>query len=161
MSWHTAEMIVGTPPAATPLARSGGLGSASAACGVASAWSGEGGWWQPRSPSGHGAPIPSVASAPAPHVLRVPRDVLRMMAEAAWAAGRGEEEIWIEAAREWLRRRARDDEPPPSAPAAAWPVAARGTRAWAAIDALLAELRSPAPAPLAPAASAADAGSAA
>jgi hypothetical protein len=64
-----------------------------------------------------------------------------MMSEAAWATGRGEEEIWIEAAREWLRRRLRDDEPPPTAPASAWPSDPRITRTWAAIDALVAELR--------------------
>lgn len=74
-------------------------------------------------------------------VLRVPRDVLRCMAEAAWAAGRSEEEIWIEAAREWLRRRIRDDEPPPTTPAAAWPLPPRAADTWAAIDALVAELR--------------------
>lgn len=74
-------------------------------------------------------------------VLRVPREVLRLMAEAAWAAGRSEEEIWIEAAREWLRRRTRDDEPPPTAPAAAWPALPRTASTWAAIDTLVAELR--------------------
>jgi hypothetical protein len=73
--------------------------------------------------------------------MRVPREVLRLMAQAAWAAGRSEEEIWIEAAREWLLRRTRDDEPPPTAPAAAWPIAPRVAHTWAAIDALVADLR--------------------
>lgn len=79
-------------------------------------------------------------------VLRVPREVLRLMTEAAWAEGRSEEEIWIEAAREWLRRRTREDDPPPTAPASAYPGAPRATAAWAVIDALVAELRLTAPA---------------
>jgi hypothetical protein len=83
----------------------------------------------------------SATERTAHQVLRVPREVLHMMSAAAWAAGRSEEEIWIEAAREWLRRRAHEDDPPPTAPAAAWPASPRVERTWAAIDALVAELR--------------------
>ena len=75
-----------------------------------------------------------------PSAVRIPEKVLSMMREAAWRAGRTESEIWAEAAREWLLRRLRDDEPQPPTPAAALPVP-RMAQAWRAIDTLLAELR--------------------
>ena len=73
--------------------------------------------------------------------VRIPEGVLRTMRKAAWSAGRTESEIWAEAAREWLMRRARDDEPQPPTPAAAALPVPRMAHAWHAIDALLAELR--------------------
>ncbi|HEX6121550.1 MAG TPA: hypothetical protein VFY89_00245 [Ktedonobacterales bacterium] len=134
MTWHGAEMgmAMGLEMGMANGAewRSGGLGTAVVA---------RGGRWviPPTQPVAPAPPSPAERH----QVVRVPRDVLRMMAEAAWAAGCSEEEIWIEAAREWLRRRLRDDDPPPTAPASAWPSHPRATRAWAAIDALVAELR--------------------
>ncbi|MFI5274920.1 MAG: hypothetical protein ACHQ4H_17965 [Ktedonobacterales bacterium] len=73
--------------------------------------------------------------------VRIPEGVLRTMRKAAWSAGRTESEIWAEAAREWLMRRAREDEPQPPTPAAAALPVPRVAHAWHAIDALLAELR--------------------
>jgi hypothetical protein len=149
MTWHGIEMGMDTANDMAMAARirtghdadygaewrSGGLGAAVVA---------GGGRWVIPAPLPI-APPPVAPSPPPPaerhQVVRVPRDVLRMMAEAAWAAGCSEEELWIEAAREWLRRRLRDDEPPPTAPASVWPSHPRATRAWAAIDALVAELR--------------------
>jgi hypothetical protein len=84
-------------------------------------------------------------------VIRVPAALL---AEMAWAAGvqrRDAGIVWAEAAREWLARRAHGDEPQPPDPtpaAAALPLP-RATQVWAAIDALLAELRRPSGAPAA------------
>jgi len=80
--------------------------------------------------------------------VRIPEGVLRTMREAAWNEGRTESEIWAEAAREWLMRRARDDEPQPPTPAAAALPVPRIAHAWHAIDALLAELRASSIAPI-------------
>lgn len=172
MSWYVAG-VQGGSAVLTPDARNerqierasfqgaaaGGLGSACAA---------SVGVWAPPARSGAdaveamdsfvhhshaGVAMPSMSSLSAQQhrLLHMPGAVLRGMAEAAWASGRSEEEIWIEAAREWLRRNAREDEPPPSAPAAAAPPHPRFTRAWAAIDSLLGDLRAtPRAAPLAP-----------
>jgi hypothetical protein len=65
------------------------------------------------------------------------------MAEMARLMGRSEDDIWAEAAREWLMRRLRDDGPPPTTPAAAPLPGARPSRMWNEIDATLAELRHP------------------
>src|SRR5215813_8197925 len=67
--------------------------------------------------------------------------LLRLMRAAAWSTGRSEAELWVEAAREWLARRALDDEPQPPTPAAAALAVPRPSSAWAAIDTLLADLR--------------------
>lgn len=72
-------------------------------------------------------------------VVRIPDDLLRRMAEAARFTGRGEHEVWAEAARQWLSLRALDDDPQPPTPAAA--AQPRPRRSWAGIDALLADLR--------------------
>jgi hypothetical protein len=72
-------------------------------------------------------------------VVRIPDDLLRRMAEAARFTGRGEHEVWAEAARQWLSMRALDDDPQPPTPAAA--AQPRPHRSWASIDALLADLR--------------------
>ena len=72
-------------------------------------------------------------------VVRIPDDLLRRMAEAARFTGRGEHEVWAEAARQWLSLRALDDDPQPPTPAAA--AQPRPRRSWATIDALLADLR--------------------
>jgi hypothetical protein len=85
--------------------------------------------------------------------LLVARDLRSEMAEMAHALGRSEDDIWAEAAREWLVRRLRNDEPPPTTPAAAPVPNVRTSRMWSEIDAMLAELRHPryVAAPVAPA----------
>ncbi len=75
--------------------------------------------------------------------LLVARDLRSEMAEMAHALGRSEDDIWAEAAREWLGRRLRNDEPPPTTPAAAPVPNVRTSRMWSEIDAMLAELRHP------------------
>ena len=75
--------------------------------------------------------------------LRAPVELLGQMAEAARALGRSESDVWVEAAREWLRRRELAPVTPPAAPAqSATPH--RIARVWDDIDALLIELRAPA-----------------
>jgi hypothetical protein len=73
--------------------------------------------------------------------VRIPEPILRLMRTAAWNTGRTESEIWAEAAREWLARRQRDDEPLPPTPAAAALPVPRRAHAWEAIDLLLEDLR--------------------
>lgn len=75
--------------------------------------------------------------------LTVTRALRDEMAEMAQAMGRSEDEIWAEAAREWLMRRMRNDEPPPTTPAAAPLPSPRTRRLWNEIDIMLAELRHP------------------
>jgi hypothetical protein len=94
------------------------------------------------------AETPARASAapkhqPAAAVLRVPPALLQAMSAVAHSEGISESEIWSAAARAWLERRTRDDEPQPPTPAgAALPIPLR-TRSWAAIDTLLRDLRRP------------------
>lgn len=83
--------------------------------------------------------------------LRAPVELLSQMSEAARALGRSESEVWVEAAREWLRRREGEPGAPPAAAAQmagplAGPitVARRIPRGWDEIDALLIALRAPA-----------------
>lgn len=75
--------------------------------------------------------------------LIVTRELRADMAEMALAMGRSEDEVWAEAAREWLMRRMRNDEPPPTTPAAAPSPSPRTRRLWGEIDAMLADLRHP------------------
>ena len=76
-------------------------------------------------------------------MLRVPPALLRAMSAVARSEGMSESEIWSAAARAWLERRTRDDEPQPPTPAgAALPIPLRA-RSWAAIDTLLRDLRRP------------------
>ena len=74
--------------------------------------------------------------------LLVARDLRSEMAEMAHALGRSEDDIWAEAAREWLGRRLRNDEPPRRRPP---PRQSRmcAQAAVSEIDAMLAELRHP------------------
>jgi hypothetical protein len=71
------------------------------------------------------------------------RELRAEMAEMARVMGRSEDDIWAEAAREWLLRRLRNDGPPPTTPAAAPVPGARPSRMWNEIDELLTELRHP------------------
>lgn len=121
MSWHAMAPDIYDAPSVVPAA---GLGTSSAV----SMWA-----WA--------APASGPASATPHRLLHVPRELLQRMSETAWSAGRSEEDIWIEAAREWLSRRARGDDPPPTAPAAALPPRPRAEHSWHAIDSLLAQLR--------------------
>ena len=75
--------------------------------------------------------------------LHVAPELRAEMAGMARALGRSEDEIWTEAAREWLLRRLRNDEPPPTTPAAASLPNPRTRRLWNEIDEMLAELRQP------------------
>ena len=75
--------------------------------------------------------------------LGVARELRAEMAEMARVMGRSEDDIWAEAAREWLMRRLRNDGPPPTTPAAAPTPDARPSRMWNEIDELLSELRHP------------------
>jgi hypothetical protein len=80
---------------------------------------------------------------PVAAVLRVPPVLLQAMSAVARSEGMSESEIWSAAARAWLERRTRDDEPQPPTPAgAALPIPLRA-RSWAAIDTLLRDLRRP------------------
>jgi hypothetical protein len=73
--------------------------------------------------------------------LGVACDLRAEMAEMAHVMGRSEDDIWAEAAREWLMRRLRNDGPPPTTPAAAPVPGTRPRRIWNEIDEMLAELR--------------------
>lgn len=97
----------------------------------------------PARPAAQTAAVSSVARAPhAGASLRAPVELLSQMAEAARMLGRSESDIWVEAAREWLRRREIVPVAPPAAPAhCAEP--RRIARVWDDIDALLTELRAP------------------
>jgi hypothetical protein len=115
-----------------------------------SAISGDWGWAEQewRTPSRTGDGLGSAATqAPEANegehgvMIRVPRAVLRMMTQAARTTGRDEGDVWAEAAREWLSQRRREGEPQPPTPAAAALAVPRPARSWAAIDALLSELR--------------------
>lgn len=113
-----------------------------AAAGTAWSWAGEPPLVRPPETSG---------GLGAATVIRVPAALLAEMARAAGAQQRDAGVVWAEAAREWLARRAHDDEPQPPDPtptAAALPLP-RVVQAWAAIDALLADLRRPSGAPAA------------
>ncbi len=75
--------------------------------------------------------------------LGVTSELRAEMSEMARVMGRSEDDIWAEAAREWLMRRLRNDGPPPTTPAAAPVPGARPSRMWNEIDELLTELRHP------------------
>jgi hypothetical protein len=86
---------------------------------------------------------PATLSVEPAHV-RIPADLLRRMSREARLTGKSESEVWAEAARAWLAGRGRDDDLPPTPPAAAQPCPRRERAAWVAIDALLIDLRVPA-----------------
>jgi hypothetical protein len=78
---------------------------------------------------------------PSVTVLVPVRTKLRM-AQVARANGRSEDDLWAEAANNWLCSHAFDDEPLPPAPAAALAVP-NNQRSWDTIDELLTVLRGP------------------
>lgn len=161
MTWYSPILInpSNTPSWATD-ARGASTASEPRGAGIGSAWA-SGVWaWAgacprppepaPASPAAAASATERVASARAARQLRAPLDVLRQMSEAARASGLSESEVWVAAAREWLRRREGEPGAPPATPAAPAqaerPAAAsrRGARRWEEIDALLIELRGPA-----------------
>ena len=73
-------------------------------------------------------------------LAHVPVSIRLLMAEAALSSGRDEGDLWAEAAGEWLRRHAFDDDPVPPAPAGVL-AAPRRQNSWEAIDDLLSRLR--------------------
>ena len=118
-------------------APSGGLGSARAG----SQWA-----WADAPARPAATPAPTLAPARETgegSCVRAPVDVLRRMSAAAQAQGRSESDVWVEAAREWLRRREVAPTPPPPAASATSVPSRRIARIWDDIDALLVELRAP------------------
>jgi hypothetical protein len=73
-------------------------------------------------------------------LAHVPVSIRLLMAEAALSSGRDEGDLWTEAAGDWLRRHAFDNDPVPPAPAGALAVPRRKS-SWDAIDDLLTTLR--------------------
>ena len=123
-----------------------------AAPGLGRAWAGvQWHWAQPRAeeqsvpepaPRQEAGWRPEALALPAgTSAVLIPEALLRLMRAAARDLGRTESALWAEAAREWLARRALDDEPQPPTPAAAALAVPRPITAWMAIDTLLAELR--------------------
>jgi hypothetical protein len=97
-------------------------------------------WVSPAYVPAPSEPIP--ANSPvAPARVRIPADLVRRMSREACLTGKSESEVWAEAARAWLQRHERDDDFPPTPPAAAQPCPRRERAAWVAIDALLLDLR--------------------
>lgn len=74
--------------------------------------------------------------------VAVPARIKLKMAQVATASGRSEDDLWAEAANNWLCSHAFDDEPLPPAPAAALAVPSH-RRSWDTIDELLTALRRP------------------
>ena len=154
MSWFTPILLTpegqrATTWLATTVSAAGygaPTGASRASAGLGSAHAGSQWAWAvaPVRPAARPAE-PTTARAPHPGAsLRAPVELLSQMADAASALGRSESDVWVEAAREWLRRRAISPVTPPAAPAqSAEP--RRIARVWDDIDALLTELRAPVP----------------
>lgn len=128
---HLLAGVTGARVASGPSTPVAGLGSARAA----SEWA----WAEgPARPAAAPARVAAHGSC-----VRAPADVLARMSAIAEAQGRSESDVWVEAAREWLRRREVAPVTPPVASAPPVVVARRVARVWDAIDALLVDLRSP------------------
>ena len=89
------------------------------------------------------APTAPTFASPTPQMaaVRLPPLLLEAMRAAAHAHGRSLDDVWVEAARQWLSQHLHEDEPQPPTPAAAALALPRPTRSWAGIDAVLGELR--------------------
>jgi hypothetical protein len=118
----------------SPLSNTMARGVASASAGSAWRWVAA-----PQLPPLVAPILPTTPVEPA-HVS-IPADLVRRMSLEAQLAGKSESEVWAEAARAWLSRRERDDDLPPTPPAAAQPRPRCERTAWVAIDALLVDLR--------------------
>lgn len=143
---HGASLSTVTAVAPARAAHAG-LGSASA--GSAWAWTSAPASAASTTTLRYSAPAARAASVQprGASAVRAPIELLTKMSEAARAQGRSESDVWVEAAREWLRRRDGVETPPSAAPAyAAAPAspAPRMTRVWGEIDAVLQALRTPA-----------------
>lgn len=108
---------------------------------MASASAGPAWRWISASPAATRAEIAPLSPPVKPGHVRIPVDLIRRMSLEARLSGKSESEVWAEAARAWLSRRERDDDLPPTPPAAAQPCPRRERTAWVAIDALLIDLR--------------------
>lgn len=93
------------------------------------------------------APLAAISGIPVASPFAADDEMRQRITSAAVAFGRTEAEIWAEAARERLARHHYDDEPPPTAPAAAPARSPRSAHTWAASDDLLAALCAPASVP--------------
>lgn len=149
MTWFSPVLMNATWATDERGARSGeplsvGIGSAWAS----GAWAWAGSAAQPARGAQPVAAQPRRAASAQPGAnLRAPVELLARMSEAAQARGLSESDVWVEAAREWLRRREGEAGAAPVAPVApahAEPSVApirRSARRWDEIDALLIELR--------------------
>jgi hypothetical protein len=131
---HSAVWPVSPLRPVSPSSNTAAHGMASASAGPIWRWASA-----THAPIASEAILPPVPVEPA-HV-RIPADLVRRMSLEAHCAGKSESEVWAEAARAWLQRRVRDDDLPPTPPAAAQPCPRRERTAWIAIDALLMDLR--------------------
>lgn len=145
LAWPGGEHLLSARPLGGPMS-AGGLGTARA--GDRWRWAPVRVELRPQSTTATGERSQPRRVATSASAVRIPESVLRTMREAAWSEGRTESEIWAEAARQWLMRRVRDDEPQPPTPAAAALPVPRIAHAWHAIDALLGELRASSLAPI-------------
>ena len=125
------------PPPARPVSPS----SSAAALGMSSASAGPTWRWTSATYEPVAAESMLMSAPVAPAHVRIPADLVRRMSLEAHLSSKSESEVWAEAARAWLQRRACDDDFPPTPPAAAQPCPRRERTAWVAIDALLVDLR--------------------
>ncbi|HEY7973969.1 MAG TPA: hypothetical protein VID72_01385 [Ktedonobacterales bacterium] len=152
MTWFSPILMNTTWATDERGARSGelhGVGIGSAWASGAWAWAGSAA--QPAQIAQIVQPMAAASRRAAPAQpgasLRAPVELLARMSEAARACGRSESDVWVEAAREWLRKREGEAGAAPVAPmtpAQSEPSAAptrRSARRWDEIDALLIELR--------------------
>ena len=117
------------------------VSSAAAAPGMSSASAGPTWRWTSATYEPVVAESILVSTPVEPAHVRIPADLVRRMSLEARLSSKSESEVWAEAARAWLQRRERDDDFPPTPPAAAQLCPRRERTAWVAIDALLVDLR--------------------
>ena len=119
---------------------------------LGSAWAGTSWQWARRSAEANSEEvrppvesiesIESVESTEQSVTLSVPARIKLKMAQVARTRGRSEDDLWAEAANNWLCSHTFDDDPLPPAPAAALAVP-KNRRSWDTIDELLNSLRQP------------------
>lgn len=150
MSWFTPivlthdERSVSAPAAARSfgVVAGGGLGSATA--GSQWAWAETPATTPVTTPARAAVAPPVRVAARDISCVRAPAELLSRMSAMARAQGRSESDVWVEAAREWLRRREIEPVTPPAAPTSTRGVTSRRpARVWDEIDALMIDLRMP------------------
>jgi hypothetical protein len=113
---------------------------------LGSAWAGTSWQWAGRSAEATSEEArPSVESRESMEqsvTVSVPARIKLKMAQIARTRGRSEDDLWAEAANNWLHSHTFDDDPLPPAPAAALAVP-KHRRSWETIDELLSSLRQP------------------